>query len=402
VKVALAVTGCIGAYKAALILRLLQKEGFEIIPVMTRSATEFLGPLTLEKLAGRKVLLNLFDNASPKIEHISVARELDLLLVAPATANILAKFASGIADDFLSTLYVSCTAPVVVAPAMNGEMWKHPATLANVAVLRERGVVVVEPGDGYQACGEYGVGRLADPEEICSVVVRTLQPKQTLVSKRVLVTAGPTVEDIDAVRFITNRSSGRMGYAIAEEAAKRGAEVDLVSGPTSLAPPFGANLVQVRSAAEMAERVFELFVSADIVVKAAAVGDFAPVDKVHHKVKKRAGNWSLELTRTKDILAELGRRKDQQFLVGFAAESEDLTENARRKLASKSLDLIVANDISRPETGFASDLNQVILIDSDGGEKVLPILSKSEIAFRIWDRIEELCFLCREVNSDQS
>jgi phosphopantothenoylcysteine decarboxylase/phosphopantothenate--cysteine ligase len=391
VKVALAVTGCIGAYKAAFILRVLQREGFEIVPVMTRSATEFLGPLTLEKLSGRKVLSDLFEDRSTDIVHISVAREIDLLLVAPATANCLAKFAAGIADDFLSTLYLSNTAPVVLAPAMNSEMWSHPATVANVTALKRRGHLIVEPADGYQACGEHGVGRLAEPEEICAVVFRTLQRQGTLRSKRVLVTAGPTVEDIDPVRFLTNRSSGKMGYAMAEEAAKRGAEVLLVSGPTSLDPPAGVRLTLVRSASQMKEAVLKSFGDTDILIKAAAVGDFAPVEQLSSKIKKQEESWSLQLVRTTDILAELGRKKTNQFLVGFAAESEDLIENSRRKLTAKSLDLIVANDISNQESGFASDMNQVTLIDTRGREEELPLLPKSEVASKIWDRIEELC-----------
>jgi len=390
VKIALAVTGCIGAYKSALILRLLQAKGFEIIPVMTQSATRFLGPLTLEKLAGRKVLSDLFDGNSAEIEHIAVAREMDLLLVAPATANILAKFAAGIADDLLSTLYVSTKAPVVLAPAMNVEMWKHPATRANLEVLKERGAVVVEPEHGYQACGEYGEGRLADPETICSVVCENLQLKRTLDSVKVLITAGPTIEDIDPVRFITNRSSGRMGYAMAEEAVRRGADVHLVSGPTVLEPPSGVRLTRVRAASEMASVTFESYADSDIVIKAAAVGDFTPAERASHKLKKRGEKWSIDLVRTTDILAELGRRKKRQFLVGFAAESENLRENARKKLTEKSLDLIVANDILNSDAGFGSDRNRVVLIDAQGVEEELPLLSKTDVAARIWDRIETL------------
>ena len=392
-KVALAVTGCIGAYKAALVLRLLQKEGIQIIPVMTASAAEFLGPLTLEKLSGRRVLLDLFDRSSTEIEHISVAREIDLLLVAPATANTLAKFASGIADDFLSTLYLSAVKPVVVAPAMNVEMWNHPATRSNLGILKERGVVVVEPGCGYQACGEYGEGRLAEAEEICARVCETLRLTRTLCSKRVVVTAGPTVEDIDPVRFISNRSSGKMGYALAAEAVRRGAQVQLISGPTMLEPPRNLTLTWVRSAAEMAEAVFGVFSETDILVKAAAVGDFTPAEPHSQKLKKHQKNCSLQLVKTTDILAELALRKEHQFLVGFAAESENLRENARRKLVAKALDLIVANDISQSGSGFASDMNRVVLIDAQGEEEEFPLLSKSEVAGRVWDRIEQLCSL---------
>jgi len=390
VKVALAVTGCIGAYKAALILRILQNKGVEIIPVMTSSAARFLAPLTMEKLSGRKVFSDLFDGDSADIEHISVAREIDLLLVAPATANTLAKFASGLADDFLSTLYVSAAVPVVLAPAMNVEMWKHPATQANVEVLRERGAVVVEPSSGYQACGEYGEGRLADPERICAVVMDSLKLDRSLESKKVLVTAGPTAEDIDPVRFITNRSSGRMGYAMAREAVDRGAEVHLISGPTALDPPAGVVVSRVRTAAEMANAVFDLFGEIDILIKAAAVSDFTPAENRAQKLKKTKENLALELVRTTDILAELGRRKRDQILVGFAAESENLRENARVKLEAKSLDLIVANDISKPGSGFASEMNRVVLIDALGAEEELPLLAKTEVAARVWDKVEEL------------
>jgi phosphopantothenoylcysteine decarboxylase/phosphopantothenate--cysteine ligase len=389
VKVALAVTGCIGAYKAALVLRLLQQEGFEIVPVMTHSATQFLGALTLEKLSGRKVISDLFEGGSTEIEHISVAREIDLLLVAPATANILAKFANGIADDFLSTLYISTSAPVMVAPAMNVEMWNHLATQANLAVLKDRGVGVVEPGYGYQACGDLGEGRLAEPEKICDAVCRRLRIDKTLVSKKVLVTAGPTVEDIDPIRFISNRSSGKMGYALAAEALRRGAEVHLVSGPTSIEPPRGVAIIPVRSASEMAEAVLNEFEETDILIKSAAVADFTPVKAHSRKLKKQDQVWSLELVRTTDILEQIGRVKKQQFVVGFAAESEDLCENARRKLEKKSLDLIVANDISLPDSGFGADTNRVVMIDSQGQTEI-PLLSKAEVAARIWDKIEEL------------
>lgn len=389
-KVALAVTGCIGAYKAALILRILQKKGVEIVPVMTSSAARFIGPLTMEKLSGSKVFSDLFEGDSADIEHISVAREIDLLLVAPATANTLAKFASGIADDFLSTLYISATVPVVVAPAMNVEMWNHPATRANVELLSQRGAVVVEPDSGYQACGEYGEGRLADPERICAAVMDGLQLNKSLDGKKVLVTAGPTVEDIDPVRFITNRSSGRMGYAMAREAVRRGAEVQLISGPTAIDPPAGVELTRVRTAAEMAEAVFKRFSGIDILIKAAAVADFAPAVNQVQKLKKRTENLSLELVRTTDILAELGSRKRDQVLVGFAAESENLKNNARAKLKAKSLDLIVANDISRPDSGFVSEMNRVVLIDALGAEEELPLLAKTEVAARVWNKVEGL------------
>jgi phosphopantothenoylcysteine decarboxylase/phosphopantothenate--cysteine ligase len=357
-----------------------------------------LGPLTLEKLAGRKVITGLFEGEDGEISHISVAREMDLLLVAPATANILGKFAAGVADDFLSTLYLSTNSPVVVAPAMNVEMWKHPATVSNLEILRQRGVVIVDPGTGYQACGEYGEGRLADPEDVCAAVYERLRPKATLGGQKILVTAGPTREDIDPVRFLSNRSSGKMGYAVAAEAVARGGEVHLVSGPTNLEPPEGCKVKRVRSAAEMAEAVLQVFQSVDIVVMAAAVGDFAPIEIQSQKVKKVDALWRLELERTVDILQELGRRKEHQFLAGFAAESENLLENARGKLRDKSLDLIVANDISGTESGFGVDRNEVVLIDAEGNQTEVPLADKKEVAQRIWDLIEDLRMIHHETS----
>ncbi len=386
-NVILGVTGCIGAYKAALVLRLLQKDGIQVFPVMTRSAREFLGPLTLEKLSGNPVVCDMFGPGSPEIQHIALARRSDLLLVAPATANILAKFAAGIADDFLSTLYLSTTTPVMVAPAMNVEMWHHPATRETLERLRRRGVFVIEPGEGYQACGEHGEGRLAEPEEIRQRVRQVLAGNRSLEGCRVIVTAGPTVEDIDPVRYVSNRSSGKMGYALAQEAVGRGASVCLISGPVSLPSPAGAEIVRVRSAADMARAVFDRFDASDIVIQAAAVADYRPVERLEHKRKKSAARWVLEMESTQDILKELGTRRSRQFLVGFAAETERLVENARDKLKSKSVDLIVANDVSRPGSGIEADENQVTLIDREGGTVDLPLLPKVEVARRIWDAI---------------
>ncbi|MGH9339344.1 MAG: bifunctional phosphopantothenoylcysteine decarboxylase/phosphopantothenate--cysteine ligase CoaBC [Acidobacteriota bacterium] len=387
-RIILGVTGCIGAYKSALVLRLLQKQGFEVLPVMTRSSREFITPLTLEKLSGNRVISELFEDQSTRIEHIRVARESALLLVAPATANVIGKFAQGIADDFLSTLYLSTVTPVVVAPAMNVEMWRHPATLENLRILQERGVTVVEPGSGYLACGEEGEGRLAEPEDILQAVLTAIRRDQSLSGQRILVTAGPTIEDIDPVRYISNRSSGKMGYALAEEAARRGGLVTLVSGPTHLKAPSGVRLVGVRSAFEMASVVFEHFGETDIVVMAAAVSDFTPAEVARQKVKKGEAPTTLRLERTTDILKELGRRKQSQFLVGFAAESQDVRQYARKKIQEKNLDLIVANDISSREQGFEADVNQVSIQDFEGGEESLPLMSKVELARLLWDRIE--------------
>ncbi|MCH8320036.1 MAG: bifunctional phosphopantothenoylcysteine decarboxylase/phosphopantothenate--cysteine ligase CoaBC [Acidobacteria bacterium] len=387
-KIILGVTGCIGAYKSAVVLRLLQKEGFEILPVMTQSAQQFITPLTLEKLSGHKVVSDLFSDHTVQIEHIHLARESHLLLVAPATANILAKFAQGIADDFLSTLYLSTVTPVIVAPAMNVEMWNHKATRKNLEILRERGVVVVEPGSGYLACGEEGEGRLAEPEQILEAVLNTFKREKSLLGKRVLITAGPTIEDLDPVRFISNRSSGKMGYALAAEAQSRGAQVVLVSGPTQLEPPEGIDLVRVRSASEMATAVFQHFARSDVVVMAAAVSDFTPANVSSEKIKKKDAKPVIHLEKTVDILKRLGQRKEWQFVVGFAAESEAVRENARKKLQEKGLDLIVGNDISPQDQGFESDFNQIIVIDSDGKEEEFPPLPKTDVARILWDQIE--------------
>jgi phosphopantothenoylcysteine decarboxylase / phosphopantothenate---cysteine ligase len=387
--VILGVTGCIAAYKAALILRLLQREGVAILPVMTRAATRFLGSLTLEKLSGNRVVSDMGDTRPEEIEHISLARRSDLLLVAPATANILAKFSAGIGDDFLSTLYLSTTTPVVVAPAMNVEMWRHPATRRNLEILRGDGVVVVEPGAGYQACGEYGEGRLAEPERVAAEVLRLLRRSRRLEGLKVLVTAGPTVEDIDPVRFVSNRSSGRMGYAVAKEAARRGASVYLVTGPTSLPLPQGVEAVRVRSAAEMADAVLSLYADMHVVVKAAAVADYRPPQRLSRKLKKNREVWTLNLEPTRDILEELAARKKGQILVGFAAESEDLERNAAEKLRRKSLDLVVANDISETDAGFDSDTNRVLFIDRRENIVRHPLLPKNEVAQLLWDRVEE-------------
>ena len=390
-RIVLGVTGCIAAYKSAVILRLLQEGGCEVLPVMTEHAKRFLGPLTLEKLSGNRVVDSLFRDSSTVIEHIALARSSDLLLVAPATANTLAKFAHGIGDDFLSTLYISTVTPTVAAPAMNVEMWRHPATQSNLEVLRGRGVTVVEPEAGYLACGEVGEGRLAAPEVIVERTLRILSRGKGLEGKRVLVTAGPTVEDIDPVRFLSNRSSGKMGYAIAAEAQTRGARVTLVSGPTHLNPPPGVELLPVRSAEEMAAAVGGRFDGSEIVIMAAAVGDFAPVHRSREKIKKDEGRLgALQLRPVRDILMELGEKKRAgQFLVGFAAESSGLRRNALEKLRRKRLDLIVANDISRPDRGFASDYNQVLLLNPEGAEEKSPLLTKRRVAAFLWDRIQD-------------
>ncbi|MDD5544590.1 MAG: bifunctional phosphopantothenoylcysteine decarboxylase/phosphopantothenate--cysteine ligase CoaBC [Acidobacteriia bacterium] len=396
-KIALGVTGCIAAYKAAELLRLLQQRHLEVQVVMTRHAGEFVAPLTFAALSGRKVITEMFErtgeassNIESAIEHIAVAQSIDLLLVAPATANTIGKFARGMADDFLSTLYLATRAPVVVAPAMNCEMWDHPAVQENIASLRARGVRIVEPDEGYLACGMIGQGRLAANETILNAVAEALRLKNGLAGVQVLVTAGPTVEDIDPVRFISNRSSGKMGYALAEEAVRRGAEVTLISGPTTLQPPQGARWVSVRSAAEMSAAVHKHLPEAGVVVKAAAVADVRPSKRASSKIKKSQLPASLDLELTEDILASLGKKKGKTLLVGFAAESGIHLQAARQKLLSKNLDLLVVNDISEKGAGFDVDTNHVQVIRADGAIRDIPPMSKAQVAEKIFDEIVEM------------
>jgi len=393
-RIALGVTGCIAAYKAAELLRLFEQRHVEIQVVMTRHATEFVAPLTFAALSGRNVITEMFErsgvassNVESAIEHIAVAQSIDLLLVAPATANCIAKFARGIADDFLSTLYLATQAPVVVAPAMNCEMWDHVAVRENIAMLRARGVRVVEPAEGYLACGTIGQGRLAANEAILETVFETLRLKNDLAGESVLVTAGPTQEDIDAVRFISNRSSGKMGYALAQEAIRRGADVTLISGPTALPPPSGVRFVSVRTGAEMSAAVHKHFPSAEIVVKAAAVADVRPSHPAQSKIKKADFPSSLPVEMTEDILASLGKKKGHKLLVGFAAEFGLTLEAARQKLISKNLDLLVANDVSEKGAGFDVNTNHVKLFRADGTVRDIPQMTKIEVAEKIFDEI---------------
>ncbi|HJS57728.1 MAG TPA: bifunctional phosphopantothenoylcysteine decarboxylase/phosphopantothenate--cysteine ligase CoaBC [Vicinamibacteria bacterium] len=388
--VVLGVTGCIGAYKACEVLRELQKRGVDVHVVMTQNAARFVSPMTFEALSRHPVFLDQFAlGMEGDIRHISLADSADLLLVAPATANCLGKFARGIADDALSTLYTATKAPVLVAPAMNVNMFEHPAVVENMDALRRRGVRFVDPGAGYLACGWLGKGRLAEPADIVAAAMSMLARRSDLEGQSVLVTAGPTVEDIDPVRFVSNRSSGRMGYRLAEAARNRGARVVLVSGPTSLADPTGVETVRVRSAAEMAEAVEKRAADAAIVAMAAAVSDWRPAAVAPQKVKKRDGALSLEMERTADILKRLGAAKGSRFLIGFAAETNGVREYARRKLVEKNLDLIVANDVSKRGQGFAVETNAALLIDPKG-EIAVPVVDKRELSERIWDRVVEL------------
>jgi len=395
-KIALGVTGGIAAYKAAEIVRLLQDRGISVQVIMTRSAQEFVRPLTFAALSGEKVITGMFSpgmsgqgeehapNLDSAIEHITVAQSIDALLVAPATADVLAHFSQGIAGDFLTTLYLATTAPVVVAPAMNVNMWNHPATQANLEILRQRGVKIVEPGAGYLACGMIGSGRLAENEAIISAVLEALGASQDLTGETLLITAGPTREKIDPARYLTNRSSGRMGYAVAEAALRRGARVLLVSGPTALTPPGAAEVTQVESAGQMRDAVLNLLPQATIVIKTAAVSDYR-AKAISGQKMKRKGPVTLELEPTADILKEISLRKQSQIIIGFAAETENVLENARQKLAAKQLDAIVVNDVSREGIGFDSDRNQVTIITNDEVVDV-PETTKWEVAQRVLDQ----------------
>ena len=394
-KVALGVTGGIAAYKAAEIVRLLQDRGIRVQVIMTRAAQEFVRPLTFAALSGEKVITGMFSpgqehdaNIDSAIEHIAVAQSIDALLVAPATADVLAHFAQGIASDFLTTLYLASTAPVIVAPAMNVNMWNHPATQANLEVLRRRSVKIVDPDSGYLACGMTGSGRLAENEAIVAATLEALGASQDLTGETVLITAGPTREKIDPARYITNRSSGRMGYAVAEAALRRGARVLLVSGPTALTPPGSAEITRVESTEQMRDAVLNLLPQSTIVVKTAAVSDYRAKSVSGQKIKRK-GPLTLELEPTADILKEISASKQSQIIVGFAAETENVLENARQKLASKKLDAIVVNDVSRENIGFDSERNAVTILTHDDVVEV-PETTKWEVAQRVLDQVVRL------------
>jgi len=403
-NVALGVGGGIAAYKAAELARALMERGFTVQAIMTEAAEEFIRPLTFAALTGRKVITGLFsaasseDTLSSAIEHIRVAQENQILVIAPATADLLAKLAHGFAGDFLTTTYLAFTGPVLLAPAMNTNMWNHPATQENLRILRTRGHVVVEPDDGALACGMVGPGRLADPERIADAVAKlranpisaAARPRRDLEGETVLLTAGPTQEPLDAVRYLSNRSSGKMGYALAAAAVARGARVILISGPVSLDPPSGAEIIHVRTALEMRKAVMDHLEEATIILKCAAVADYHRDNPPKQKVKKTAARMSLELDPTPDILAEAGRRKGDRLLVGFAAETENLVEEARRKLESKNCDMVVANLVSQEGTGFESDENEVVLVLRTGETIPVKRAAKTEIAQRIFDEIMRL------------
>jgi len=387
VRLVLAVTGSIAAYKAVSLLRLLRREGATVHVVMTAGACRFVTPLTFEVLSGSHVATDLFE-AHQEMLHLSLPEQAQAIVIAPATANSLAKAALGLADDLLSTMLLTTQCPVMFAPAMDGDMWQHPTVVEHVAMLRARGAVIVEPEEGPLASGRSGRGRLADDQRILAALQTTLFPRRDWSGRRVLISAGPTQEAIDPVRFISNRSSGKMGYALAEAARTRGAEVVLVSGPTALPAPAGIDYCPVITAEEMRKALLDRFTWSDTVIMAAAVADFRPTQPSQQKLKKRHRPITrLELTPTDDILQELGERRSTQVLVGFAAETEELLAHAREKLHAKHVDLLVANDVSAPGSGFGSDTNRVVLLTAEGEAEELPLLPKRDVADRILDRI---------------
>ncbi len=405
-RIILGVGGGIAAYKSAELARLLVQRGYSVQAVMTQAATQFLTPLTLASLTHHKVITNLFaerDDStatlSSAIEHIDVALENDLLVVAPATADLLAQFAHGLAGDFLTTMHLAFTGPVLLAPAMNTNMWNHAATQANIKTLKDRGYHFVGPDAGDLACGMVGAGRLAEPLEIADAVSALLNRSRDLEGETILITAGPTQEAIDPVRVITNRSSGRMGYAIAEKAAARGARVILVSGPVALAPPKGVEVLRVESAEQMKNAVLAQLDAASIFIGVAAVADYRPTNPAAQKLKKTASRLSIELEPTTDILAEVGRQKGDRIVIGFAAETQNLAAEGKRKLEAKNCDMVVANLVGLDGTGFESEENEVLLITRDAEPKVIPRADKREIASRILDQIAPLRLSARARNA---
>lgn len=382
--VLLGVSGGIAAYKSAALASMLKKLHADVHVLMTENATQFITPVTFESLTGNKCVVDTFDrNFQFNIQHISLAKKADAVLVAPATANVLAKFAHGLADDMLTTTVLACTCPKIVAPAMNTRMYENPITQDNLQILRKYGFTVIEPATGHLACGDTGAGKMPEPEELCDWLLQAIQCEKDLAGKKILVTAGPTREALDPVRYLTNRSSGKMGYAVAKAAARRGAEVTLVTGPTELPPPRFCTVVPVTSAADMFEAVTSRSDQMDVIIKAAAVADYTPLEVAGDKIKKSDTDLSIPLARTKDILGWLGEhKKPGQFLCGFSMETRDMLENSRKKLQKKNLDLIAANNVKVPGAGFAGDTNVLTLIAPDLEEE-LPLLSKDEAAHRL-------------------
>lgn len=392
-NVVLGVTGGIAVYKACDIVSRLKKNGVNVDVIMTKSATEFVGPMTFQSLSNNRVVTDMFDtNFYWDIEHIALAKKADLFLIAPATANIIGKMANGIADDMLSTTVMATKAQIIVAPAMNTNMYENPAVQENIEKLKARGVLFIEPVEGLLACNDVGKGKLEDPEKIVDIAMHHLSKTRDLEGKNILITAGPTIEAIDPVRYITNRSSGKMGYSIAKEAVRRGAKVTLISGKTQEKVPYGIeNFISIESSEDMYNAVMENAGKMDIIIKSAAVADYTPREKSQSKLKKKDGDLKIELARTHDILFEVGKQKlPHQILVGFAAETDDVLENAKSKMQRKNLDFIVANDIKKEGAGFGVDTNIVNIIDKDGIITPLPMMAKSEVALKLFDRIIEI------------
>lgn len=389
--VVLGVSGSIAAYKSAYLASALVKQKADVHVIMTKNALNFIHPTTFETLTGNKCLVDTFDrNFEFQVEHVSLAEKADIMMIAPATANVIAKLANGLADDMLTTTALACEAPIVLAPAMNTHMYNKPVTQINLSKCATLGMQVLTPAEGRLACGTTGIGKMPEPEDLLNVILYMIEREKTLAGKKVLVTAGPTKEAIDPVRFISNHSTGKMGYAVASQAAKMGAEVTLISGPVNLKAPVGVEVIDVVSASDMYEAVTSRFEESDIVIKAAAVADFTPKSVAEDKIKKTgAEDASIELTSTKDILKTLGEKKSHQFLCGFSMETKDLEENSRKKLEKKNLDMIVANNVKEEGAGFQTDTNVVTIITKDK-EEHLPILSKEEVAFEILKRIHSM------------
>ncbi|PCK21610.1 bifunctional 4'-phosphopantothenoylcysteine decarboxylase/phosphopantothenoylcysteine synthetase [Bacillus pumilus] len=392
-NILLGVSGGIAVYKAAALTSKLVQAGANVRVIMTESAREFVSPLTFQALSRQEVYVDTFKENNPKvIAHIDVADWADLILVAPATAHTIGKMAAGLADDMLTTTLLASTAPVWIAPAMNVHMYDHPAVKRNIRTLYEDGYRFIEPSEGYLACGYIGKGRLEEPEKIVEHIHAFFdEPKSLPFSgKKVVVTAGPTREGIDPVRFFTNRSTGKMGYAIAEAAQQMGADVTLISGPVSLTAPDYVDVVRVESAEDMYQAALDVYGEADLVIKSAAVADYTPATTYSHKMKKQDGTLEIEFTRTKDILKELGERKEHQVLVGFAAETQDVEYYAKKKIQSKHLDMIVANNVTAEGAGFGTDTNVVAIIKADGTKRELPMMSKKDLAFEILKEAKQL------------
>lgn len=388
-RLVLGVTGSIAAYKAVELLRQLKEAGATVRVAMTANAAWFVGPLTFETLSGQGVTTDMFSEPGTSLDHVTLGQESDLIIIAPATANFLAKIAHGLGDDFLSTLILAATAKILICPAMDKEMFTNSIVQANIRSLKEAGFVVMEPEEGVLASGRVGVGRFPDPLLIVEKS-RYLLTDQDLEGLKLLVTAGPTIEYLDPVRIVTNRSTGKMGYALARSAWRRGAEVTLVTGPTHLEPPVGVKVIPVGTAEEMRKAVLNEYPSQDAVIKAAAVSDYKPLRSAQQKEKKKGSTFAVKMAPTPDILAELGKKKGNVILVGFAAETTNHLANAVDKIKRKNLDLIVLNDVSREDIGFAADSNEVRIIDSEGNEEVVPLMPKEDVADRILDRIKGL------------